>query len=165
MRFEDRVQYEVERRVATITLDRPERLNAFDGAMYAGVNAALTAFRDDDDAWVAVVQAAGERAFSAGADIDALSENARAGITSGLGALLLDEEMVTDKPIIAAVHGYCVGEGVNLILGCDLVLADAGAQFMISEVRIGVATPATVSVGGKVRSSRVSSRCARISGT
>ena len=56
----------------------------------------------------------------------------------GLGGLLIDSSMVTDKPIIAAVHGYCVGEGVNLVLGCDLIFADTTARFMISEVRIGV---------------------------
>ncbi|MBD3646537.1 MAG: enoyl-CoA hydratase/isomerase family protein, partial [Pseudomonadales bacterium] len=60
------------------------------------------------------------------------------GIVTGLGSLLLDDEMVNNKPIIAAVHGHCVGEGVNLVLGCDMVFADETASFMISEVRLGV---------------------------
>lgn len=137
-RFADRVNLEVTGKVATITLDRPDQLNAFDAAMYAGINGALTAFRDDPNAWVAVIQASGERAFSVGADINALNENARRGVTSGLGTLLIDRDMVTDKPIIAAVHGHCVGEGVNLVLGCDVVFADDTASFMVSEVRIGV---------------------------
>ena len=136
--FRERVSYAVESRVATITLDRAERLNAFDGAMYDGINDALVAFRDDDNAWAAVIQAAGTRAFSAGADVHALNENARRGITTGLGSLLLDSDMVTDKPLIAAVQGHCVGEGVNLILGCDVVFADTTARFTLSEVRIGV---------------------------
>jgi enoyl-CoA hydratase/carnithine racemase len=136
--FADRVLYERKGRVAIITLNRPERLNAFDSPMYEGMNQALTTFRDDDEAWVAVIQASGERAFSAGADVKALDANARAGITTGLGALLIDDEMVTPKPIIAAVHGHCVGEGVNLVLGCDLVFADENARFTISEVRIGI---------------------------
>ena len=136
--FAERVVYEVVDRIAIITLNRPDRLNAFDSAMYEGVNQALTTFRDDEDAWVAVVQANGERANTAGADVNALNENARKGITTGLGGLLIDTEMVTDKPVIAAVHGYCVGEGVNLVLGCDLIFADTTARFMISEVRIGV---------------------------
>ena len=136
--FDARVLYEVVGRVALITLNRPERLNAFDGAMYEGVNAALRRFDDDEDAWVAVVQANGDRAFTAGADVNALNENARRGITTGLGGLDLDKEMVTEKPIIAAVHGHCVGEGVNLVLGCDLIFADTTARFAISEVRIGV---------------------------
>ena len=134
----DRVRYEVEDRVAVITLARPQRLNAFDPAMYQGVNAALERFRDDAEAWVAVLTADGDRAFTAGADVVALNEYAAAGITTGLGSLLLDSEMVTDKPIIAAVHGHCVGEGVNLVLGCDIVFADSTARFTISEVKIGV---------------------------
>ena len=138
MRFHDRVNYALDGRVALITLDRPDRLNAFDGAMYEGVNEAMQYFRDDSDAWVAVLQASGDRAFSAGADVRALDEHARAGQISGLGGLLIDSEMVTDKPIIAAIQGYCVGEGVNLALACDLIFADADASFMISEVRIGV---------------------------
>ena len=137
-KLSDRVTYEVRDQVALITLDRADRMNAFDGAMYEGVNQALTLFADNDDARAAIIQANGERAYTAGADVNALNENAKQGITSGLGGLLIDDGMVTDKPIIAAVHGYCVGEGVNLVLGCDLVFADTTAKFMISEVRIGV---------------------------
>jgi E-phenylitaconyl-CoA hydratase len=134
----ERVRFEVRDKIALITLDRAERLNAFDPAMYLGMNAALERFRDDDDAWVAIIQAAGDRAFTAGADVKALNDYAARGITTGLGGLLLDSSMVTDKPIIAAVHGHCVGEGVNLVLGCDLVIADTTARFTISEVKIGV---------------------------
>jgi len=135
--YYERVLFEKVDRVAVITLNRPERLNAFDSDMYEGVNAAMEAFRDDDELWVAIIQANGDRAFSAGADMNALNENAAKGITSALGGLLIDEEMVTNKPIIAAVHGHCVGEGVNLILGCDMVFADASANFMISEAKVG----------------------------
>ena len=136
--FHNRVTYEVVDRVATITLNRSDRLNAFDAAMYDGVNDALDTFASDENAWVAVLQADGDRAFTVGADVNALNENAAKGITTGLGGLKLDADMVTDKPLIVAVAGYCVGEGVNLVLGCDLVFADASAKFMISEVRIGV---------------------------
>jgi len=62
--FADRVKYAVQDRVALITLERAARLNAFDAAMYQGVNEALTAFHADDDAWVAVIQAAGDKAFN-----------------------------------------------------------------------------------------------------
>lgn len=134
----ERVRFQVRDKVALLTLDRADRLNAFDPAMYLGLNAALERFRDDDDAWVAIIQAAGDRAFTAGADVNALNDYAAKGITTGLGSLLLDTSMVTDKPIIAAVHGHCVGEGVNLVLGCDLVIADTTARFTISEVKIGV---------------------------
>ena len=78
-RFQDRVNYALAGRVPVVTLDRPDRLNAFDGAMYEGVNEAMLYFRDDADAWVAVLQASGERAFSAGADVIALDEHSRSG--------------------------------------------------------------------------------------
>ena len=135
--FQNRVLFEKKGRVALITLNRPERLNAFDASMYGGVNEALVTFRDDTELWVAIIQANGDRAFSAGADMNALADNAAKGIMASLGGLLLDDEMVTNKPIIAAVHGYCVGEGVNLILGCDMVFASASAIFMISEAKVG----------------------------
>mgnify|MGYP001181117150 FL=1 len=135
--FHDRVLFEKLGRVAIITLNRPDRLNAFDSGMYEGMNQALESFRDDPDLWVAIIQANGDRAFSAGADMNALDANAANGITAALGGLILDDEMVTNKPIIVAVHGHCVGEGVNLVLGCDMVFADESANFMISEPKVG----------------------------
>ena len=136
-RLHDRVRYEVKDRIAYISLDRPERLNAFDGAMYDGVNEAMDRFAEDDAAWVAIIQATSDRAFTAGADVKALDEKAKRGVFTALGGLKLDTEMVTDKPVIAAVHGHCVGEGVNLALACDCIFADSSARFTISEVRIG----------------------------
>ena len=135
--FHDRVLFEQVDRVAIITLNRADRLNAFDSAMYDGVNQALEAFRDDTSLWVAIIQANGDRAFCAGADMNALNDNAAKGLLTPLGGLILDDEMVTNKPIIAAVHGHCVGEGVNLVLGCDMVFADESASFMISEAKVG----------------------------
>tara|TARA_R110002073_G_scaffold2950_3_gene19617 strand:+ start:5946 stop:6731 length:786 start_codon:yes stop_codon:yes gene_type:complete len=136
-RFQDRVTLEQVERVAIISLDRPERLNAFDAAMYEGMNEALNKFATTPDLWVAVIQAKGDRAFSAGADVSALNENAKKGVNAALGGLNLDNHMVTNKPIIAAVHGYCVGEGVSLALCCDMIFADPKASFIISEARVG----------------------------
>ena len=136
-RYQDRVTLERVGKVAVITLDRPERLNAFDAAMYEGVNEALDTFATSPDLWAAVIQANGDRAFSAGADVSALSENAKQGVNAALGGLKLDNEMVTNKPLIAAVHGYCVGEGVSLALCCDMIIADPNASFIISEAKVG----------------------------
>jgi enoyl-CoA hydratase/carnithine racemase len=135
--YHDRVTLNRVGRVAIISLNRPDQLNAFDSAMYLGMNDALCAFRDDENLWVAIIQANGQRAFSAGADMKALNANAAKGIKAALGGLILDNEMLTNKPIIAAVHGYCVGEGVNLALGCDMVFADRSASFIISEAKVG----------------------------
>ncbi|MBP11571.1 MAG: enoyl-CoA hydratase [Acidiferrobacteraceae bacterium] len=138
MSAQKRVLYTRHGQVAVITLNRPDVLNAFDKPMYDGVNVALEQFRDDKLAWVAVLQAAGERAFSAGADIKAIAADLEAGTFEGYGPLLTDDNMVTAKPIIAAVHGHCIGEGVNLMLACDLVVADETARIAVSEARIGI---------------------------
>lgn len=150
-RLQDRVIFTVKDRVAVITLDRPERLNAFDAAMYEGVNEALDKFATDPELWAAVIQASGDRAFSAGADVSALNDNAKQGINAALGGLKLDNEMVTNKPIIAAVHGFCVGEGVSLALCCDLVVADPAAKFIISEAKVGTnAVDIPIKLGKKI---------------
>ena len=134
----NRVLYERRDRVGIITLNRPEVLNAFDRAMYEGVNHALQLFRDDNAAYVGVLQAAGDRAFSAGADVKAIAEDMKTGMFGGYGPLISDDDMVTAKPIIAAVHGHCIGEGENLMLACDLVVADETAKIAVSEARIGI---------------------------
>jgi enoyl-CoA hydratase/carnithine racemase len=150
-RLQDRVIFTVKDRVAVITLDRPERLNAFDAAMYEGVNEALDKFATDPELWAAVIQASGDRAFSAGADVSALNDNAKQGINAALGGLKLDNEMVTNKPIIAAVQGFCVGEGVSLALCCDLVVADPAAKFIISEAKVGTnAVDIPIKLGKKI---------------
>ena len=138
MSTQQRVLYARHNHVAVITLNRPEVLNAFDKAMYDGVNRALEQFRDDKQARAAVLQAAGDRAFSAGADIKAIAADIEAGTFEGYGPLLTDDHMMTAKPLIAAVHGHCIGEGVNLMLACDLVVADETAKIAVSEARIGI---------------------------
>ena len=72
-RFSDRVTYEMHGRVACLTLDRPQKMNAFDADMYTGINEGLVAFRDDPEAWVLIIQANGGRAFSVGADMNVFS--------------------------------------------------------------------------------------------
>ena len=74
----NRVLYECRDHVGVITLNRPEVLNAFDRDMYDGVNRALQLFRDDSTAYVGVLQAAGDRAFSAGADVKAIAADIKA---------------------------------------------------------------------------------------
>jgi len=138
MSTQERVLYETRGHVAVITLNRPAVLNAFDRDMYDGVNHALQLFRDDSTAYVGVLQAAGDRAFSAGADVKAIAADMEAGTFEGYGPLISDNNMVTAKPIIAAVHGHCIGEGVNLMLACDLVVADETTKVAVSEARIGI---------------------------
>ncbi len=135
---DEAVLYERQGRVAIITLNRPQVINAFTRQMYGLFNTAVNQFRDDDEAWVCIVRGAGERGFCSGVDIKALSADLAAGVTETADPLTICREMVTPKPIIAAVHGHCVGEGVNLVLACDFVVAEGSSRFFVSEARVGV---------------------------
>ena len=135
------VLYELDGHVATITYNRPDVLNAIDGTMRAGLNAAFARFRDDEEAWVAIVTGAG-RAFCAGADM-------RSGGAIGEFAGTFWEKPTTNsfesgweifKPVIAAVNGYCLGYGLTLVTWCDFVIASEDAQFGFPEVKIGTPT-------------------------
>jgi enoyl-CoA hydratase/carnithine racemase len=109
----DTVLYELDGHVATITYHRPNKLNVIDQQMRAELNAAFAAFRDDEDAWVAIVTGAG-RAFCAGADIR--SSGNPAGEFPGT---FWEKPTVNSfesgweiyKPVIAAVNGYCLATG------------------------------------------------------
>jgi enoyl-CoA hydratase/carnithine racemase len=136
------VGYERDGRVAVITYDRPEALNAIDGEMRAGLNAAFARFRDDIDAWVGIVTGTG-RAFCAGADI--ADPAAAAG---EFGGTFWERPTVNSfesgweifKPVIAAVNGYCLGYGLTLVTWCDFVVAADDAEFGFPEVRVGLPT-------------------------
>lgn len=153
------VAYEARGRVAYITLNRPEVLNAFDEAMHRELHEAWLAFRDDSNLWVAVVTGAGDRAFSAGADIrgGTASQHAQPG-PMGPARHLWETRFDWDlqgglevwKPTICAVNGYCLGEGLTLALACDLRIASDRATFGFPEVQIGVPT-----IAGAIRAPRV----------
>jgi E-phenylitaconyl-CoA hydratase len=136
------VLYEVRDRIAYITLNRPEAMNALNSAVRQGLNEAWRRFRDDPDAWVAIVTGAGDRAFSAGADLkemsatreaEAAGEQSMANIPAGPGG-----ELVTWKPIIAAINGYCLAGGLELALRCDIRIAAEHARFGLTEVTRGI---------------------------
>ncbi len=136
----DAVRYEADGHVVTITYNRPEVLNAVNGAMRAELNAAFARFRDDADAWVAIVTGAG-RAFCAGADL--ADGEGSTGIFPGtfwekptLNSFESGWEIF--KPVIAAVNGYCLGYGLTLVTWCDFVIASDRAEFGYPEVNLGV---------------------------
>lgn len=138
----DLVDYELDGHVATITYNRPEALNAINGELRQELNDAWLRFRDDEDAWVAIVTGAG-RAFCVGADLkDA------AGSTGSWPGSFWEIPTVNSfesgleiwKPTIAAVNGYCLGYGLTLVAACDFVIAADDAEFGMPEVRLGVPT-------------------------
>ena len=138
----DTVRYERDGHVATITYHRPEVLNAINGALRQDLNAAWERFRDDEDAWVAIVTGAG-RAFCVGADLrdGAGSAGTWPGSFWEIPTInSFESGLEVWKPTIAAVNGYCLGYGLTLVSACDFVIAADDAQFGMPEVRLGVPT-------------------------
>lgn len=136
------MQYNLDGHVATITYNRPDRLNAIDGPMRVELNAAFTRFREEDDAWVAIVTGAG-RAFCAGADMR--GEGSAAGDFPGSfwerpTVNSFESGWEIYKPVIAAVNGHCIGYGLTLVTWCDFVIASERASFAFPEVKLGVPT-------------------------
>jgi enoyl-CoA hydratase/carnithine racemase len=128
--------------VATITYNRPHKLNAIDGALRNALNAAWLRFRDDEEAWVAIVTGAG-RAFCVGADLH--DGAGSAGTWSGSFWEIptvnsFESGLEVWKPTIAAAHGYCLGYGLTAVSACDFVIAADDAQFGMPEVRLGSPT-------------------------
>jgi len=134
--------YELDGHIATITYNRPESLNAIDGALRRDLNEAFSRFRDEEEAWVAIVTGAG-RAFCAGGDL-----RAGAGSTGEFGGTFWEKPTVNSfesgweifKPVIAAVNGHCLGYGLTLLTWCDFVIASDRAEFGFPEVRLGTPT-------------------------
>jgi E-phenylitaconyl-CoA hydratase len=120
----DTVLYDKDGQVVTITYHRPERMNAINGQMREELNAAWLRFRDDTDAWVAILTGAG-RAFCAGADI---REGGAAGTFAGTfwekpTINSFESGLELFKPTIAAINGPCLGYGVTAVSFCDFVIA------------------------------------------
>jgi enoyl-CoA hydratase/carnithine racemase len=138
----DSVNYDLDGHVATITYNRPEALNAIDAAVRADLNRAFARFRDEEDAWVAIVTGAG-RAFCVGADIRNV-----AGAAGDFAGTFWERPTVNSfesgweifKPVIAAVNGHCLGYGLTLVTWCDFVIASEEATFGFPEVRLGIPT-------------------------
>jgi enoyl-CoA hydratase/carnithine racemase len=133
------IPYEVRDGVARVTLNRPEVLNAINLQMRDDLWSALDAIEADDEAGVVVFRGAGDRAFSAGADISefgtapSYTEARRARLERDLWGRLAH----FDKPLIAAVHGYALGAGCELSLLCDFRIVSEDARFGLPETHLG----------------------------
>ena len=126
--------------IAVLTLDRPESLNAFSVQMRDDVHEALSAVRDAPEVRGLLVRGAGERAFCAGADLNEFGTTPSQTVARrvrwerdvwGLWLAL-------PKPVVAAVHGYCLGSGVEIACVCDLRVASEDAIFGMPEVGLGL---------------------------
>lgn len=131
------MQYEKRGRIAIVTINRPEAMNAFTPEMLLGMDAAFRDFNDDPELWVAILTAAGDKAFSAGMDLKAaipdMDERAL-----GYGDHTKRPFSDVFKPIIGAVNGYCIAGGLEFLQGTDLRIAAEHATFGLGEVRWGI---------------------------
>lgn len=141
----DLVRYSVTDQIATVTLMRPEKLNAFNDTMVLQLAKALRQFDVDTEANVAIIVGSG-RAFSSGADVGQRHLRSReefealGGRAGGWGADI--HELLTKtanwKPVIAAPHGYAMGAALGLCLSCEFVVAESGTKFQVTEVLRGI---------------------------
>jgi enoyl-CoA hydratase/carnithine racemase len=141
---EQMVEYECSDHIATIALNRPDKLNAVNDDMVRQIAGALRRFDTDDDARIAILCGRG-RAFSSGADVRQRQLRSREEFERYGGAQAPDASShdlllrsVNWKPVLAAVHGYVLGLALGLTLECDLIVAEAGTRFQVTETPRGL---------------------------
>lgn len=134
----DLVEVRREGAVAVLTLNRPEKLNALSTALEGSLGAALGS--DDVRSSRAVVVAGSGTAFSAGADVHEMREQTPSSILAYYreAGEVYERVAALPMPTIAAIHGYCLGGGLELALACDFRVADEAAVFGLPEVGIGI---------------------------
>ena len=135
------VIYEKRDGIATVTMNRPEVLNAMDQELMEGLTAAWTDIRDDPEVIVAIVTGTGDKAFSAGGNLRTYIPKATEGppppkLGNVVPGMLRGFDLY--KPVIAAVNGYCIAGGMELLCGTDIRIAAEHASFAVAEVRWGL---------------------------
>jgi enoyl-CoA hydratase len=129
----------LEGRVAVLTVNRPDKMNALNGEVRCAITGALDDLREDDEVRAVVITGAGEKAFIAGADImefkdaepvDQYRSMQRGDIYSGMERF--------PKPVIAMINGYCLGGGCELAMACDIRIAARGARLGQPEINLGL---------------------------
>ncbi|MBN1664940.1 MAG: enoyl-CoA hydratase/isomerase family protein [Deltaproteobacteria bacterium] len=126
--------------VVVITLNRPDVMNIHNTAMRDELYEVLSAIREDDETKAVLFRGAGEKAFCAGAD---LTEFLTAPPPATARAVRFDADLwelftTMPQPLICAVHGYCLGSGIEIALCCDIVFASDDARFGLPEIGLGI---------------------------
>lgn len=137
------VKLEKDAHVWTVTINRPEVMNAIHPPAALEMDQIFNEFEADDDAWVAILTGAGDKAFSAGNDLKFQAEHGaefiretRKKLKGGFGGL--HKRVKCYKPLIAAVNGFALGGGFELALSCDIIIASEKATFGLPETRVGL---------------------------
>jgi len=152
----DRVLYEVSDRVARLTINRPDKLNALDRQTMLDIDRAVAAARDDASVGVLIVSGAGEKAFVAGADINELAKQTpvEGAAYARAGQGVLDRLETMGKPSIAVIKGYALGGGCELAMACTLRIASDTAKIGQPETTLAIIP----GYGGTQRLSRLVGR-------
>ena len=133
------VNYDVQGKIAILTLDEPNKLNALTTGIRAGILEGLKRADSDDQVCVSIITGAGGKAFCAGADIgnfDFAPEKARAFFIDAMEVLTAPERAL--KPVIAAVNGIAYGGGFELAIASDFIFAAESARFAVPEIKLGL---------------------------
>ena len=139
------LELRVEGAIGWLILNRPERRNALSAEMWAAIPEAIEIFTRNPEIRVIIVRGAGHEAFAAGADISEFGEN-RAGAAAAKeyenrNSAALAAIRDCPKPIIAMIHGFCIGGGLAIALSCDIRLASDDASFALPPAKLGLAYP------------------------
>ena len=134
------IRFDVKGHVARVTIDRPDRMNAIDEASEAELLRIWSTIEQDDQVRCVVLTGTGDRAFCTGADMKQSGNKTgleywAAARPGGFGGLALRETL--DVPVIARVNGHALGGGMEMVLGCDIVVAAENASFGLPEPRVG----------------------------
>ncbi len=132
------IHYEIDDHVAIVTIDRSDAMNALTKDMLAALDAVFADFEADDESWVAILTATGDRAFCTGMDLKEAIPLLTAGDSLGYDDHTKRQFSDVFKPIIAAVNGYCIAGGLEMLAGTDLRIASDSAKFGLGEVRWGL---------------------------
>lgn len=140
MRYEN-LLYETTAGVATITINRPQVLNSLNLATIRELAGILQEAGDNPGVRAVILTGAGEKAFIGGADVNEMHERVKTGSLSSsplaFRSSLIEPFLNLGKPIIAAVNGYCLGGGMEILYACTLAYAAEGARFAQPEVNLG----------------------------
>jgi enoyl-CoA hydratase/carnithine racemase len=139
------VMYEKKGHIAFVTINRPQVMNALHADANSELSDVFSDFKADDNAWIAILTGAGERAFSAGNDLKATAAATARGETMAFQASAQRPVyfggvigLQCSKPIIAAVNGVAAGGGFEIALACDIIIAAEHARFALPEPRVGL---------------------------
>ena len=132
--------YEKKGKVAYITINRPHVMNALDPETYQELSEAWQDVRDDPDVWCSIITGAGDKAFTAGADLKKTipAQREKWHFWQTQESQILNRGLEIWKPVISAVNGYCLAGGMTLLLATDLRVAADHAKFGLSEVKRGI---------------------------